>query len=260
MKSLPCFRNCLAATVAALALALPAFAQQTDTAALRQAEAEGFGLWQLDTAIQAARRSALERRDFRKDQRVQGWIHEIDGQDIVVTFIRDQKGVSVPRYRTRVAADGTAGPTEELDEALPLEGTAANWLRARFTAQQVPMTTCSKVVEDILMPASGGLRVYRVQRASFDDVLLAGGSQRIEISADGTRVLGYRDLTGDCATLKKDANTSSVGIIEPVDPQPNEFHVYLARAVGKQLFVTTKANGLLWLIRDGRIEAMGSAG
>src|SRR5690606_22528402 len=225
VKSLPFFRNSLVAAMAALVFALPALAQQTDAAALRQAEAEGYRLWQLDSAIQAARRSALARRDFRKDERVQGWIHEFDGDDIVVTFIRERKGESVPRYRTRIAANGTASSTEELDDELPVEGTAAAWLRAQFTAQQVPSMTCSKVIEDIVMPAGNGLRVYRVQRASFDDVLLAGGAQRIEISPDGGRVLGYRDLTGDCTTLKKDASSSSVGIIEAVDPQPNEFHV-----------------------------------
>ena len=240
MTPLHRFKQCLLTALAPLALALPAAAQQTDTAALHRAEMEGFRLWQLDTAIQAARRSAEGRRDFRKDERVQGWIHETTDEGIIVTFIRDRKGELVPRYRTIVAPDGIASSTEELDDEPTLQGAQARQFAARLTAQQVPVMTCSKVVEDIVMPVEG--------------------SQRIEISADGTRLLGQRDLTGDCTTLKRDANTSSVGIIEPIDTQPNEFHVYLARAVGKQLFVTTQVNGLLWLIRDGRIEAMGSAG
>ena len=260
MTPLHRFKQRLLTALMPLALALPAAAQQTDTAALHRAEMEGFRLWQLDTAIQAARRSAEGRRDFRKDERMQGWIHETTDEGIIVTFIRDRKGELVPRYRTIVAPDGTASSTEELDDEPTLQGAQARQFAARLTAQQVPVMTCSKVVEDIVMPVEGSQRVYRVQRATFDDVLLAGGSQRIEISADGTRLLGQRDLTGDCTTLKRDANTSSVGIIEPIDTQPNEFHVYLARAVGKQLFVTTQVNGLLWLIRDGRIEAMGSAG
>lgn len=239
-------------------LASPAQAQEVDAAALRAAEATGLKLRQMDIAIQAARSSAEQKRGYRKHEGAWEWFYQFDGEGAVVTFVRESDGQPVPRFRTRIV-DGVVEGTEGVDDADPLQGATAAWYAARRRARQVEPMMCSKSVEDMLLPDAGGnLRVYRIQRATYDDVVLAGGSQRIDLSADGSRVLSTRDFTGDCTTLQKAAGT--VGIVEQIDPQPNEFHVWLAYALGKPLFVTTQSSNLLWLIRDGKIEPMGPAG
>ncbi len=249
----------MAAGLAVMAVALPAVAQQGDAASLREAQATGQALWRLDVAIVAARHSAEQRRNFRKAEAAPTWLHEREDQDTLITFVQERDGTPMPRFHTRVDASGTASSTEKVDDPLPLQGADAARYAAQITARQVAPTACSRSFDDILIPASNGnLIVYRIQRAAYNDVVMAGGNQRIELTPDGTRVLASRDLTGDCTALQK--TTGTVGIVEPFDPQPNELHVWLAYALGKPLFVTTKASNLLWLVRDGKIEPMGPAG
>ncbi|MCO5095101.1 MAG: hypothetical protein M9960_07855 [Xanthomonadaceae bacterium] len=245
--------------VAVAALAFPPMfvpAQAQDEAWLRTAEELGTSLYQIDRAVQAAAKEGERSRAFRRDERVQGWVADVQPDVVRITYVGTQDGAPVGLYRAAVDRSGRIREALEAIDAEPLSADLAMQHAIGRTAREVQRTTCSNEVETLVLPADDGWHAYVLPRAAFADVYVLGGSYRIELSASGDAVTQVQALASECVIVQNKKGSDAMLFAEDRGLLPNELHVYISRMAGKAMYVTTTPNGRTWLIRDGRIHGV----
>lgn len=243
----------VAVLVISLAFA-PARAQ--DEAWLRTVEEAGTSLFLVDRAVRAAAREGERSRAFRRDERVQGWVADVQPEFVRITYVGIQGGAPVGLYRVAVDRSGRIREALERIDAEPLSARLAMQHAIGRTVRGVQRTECSNEVETLVLPAGDGWHAYVLPRAAFADVYLLGGSYRIELSASGEAVTQVQALASECVILQNKEGTDALLFAEDRGEVPNELHVYISRLAGKALYVTTTPNGRTWLIQDGRIQGV----
>lgn len=243
--------------VAAFAIG-PAFApaQAQDEAALRLAEQVGASLYQIDRAARVAAKEGERSRAFRRDDRVQGWVADVQPDAIRIVYVGSEGGALVGLYRVEVNRSGKALAALERIDPAPLDGRLAKQYAIGRKAREVERTECSNEVETLTLPAGDGWHAYVLPRAAFPDVYLLGGSYRVEVSESGDGVTGVQALASECVILQNKPGSGALLFAEDRGTVPNELHVYISALAGKPLYVTTTPNGRTWLIRDGRIQSV----
>ena len=232
----------------------PAKAQ--DEAALRMVEQVGASLYQVDRALRAAAKEGERSRAFRRDERVQGWVADVQPDAIRITYVGSEGGAPVGLYRVAVDRSGKVLAALERIDPAPLDGRLAMQHAIGRKAREVERTECSNEVETLVLPAGDGWHAYVLPRAAFPDVYLLGGSYRVELSASGGAVTGMQPLASECVILQNKPTSGALLFAEDRGTMPNELHVYISRLAGKPLYVTTTPNGRTWLIQDGRIQSV----
>lgn len=249
-------KSIIAGVLALWALA----AQAQDDAALRQAERLGAELFELDRAVQAAQTAGQEKRAFRRDSDIQGWVAERQGDGShAITFVgTNRAGEALGLYRASVSRAGDVlGELERL-ERLPLESRLAAQFQARQRAGSADRNECSSTYETVVLAdtvqGAPGWRAYLLPRAAFPDVYLLGGTYRADLSGQGDAVRFFQPLAPACTVLQNVADAAALQFADEQASAPNELHVYISRLAGKPLYVVTGGSGQTWLIQDGRIR------
>ncbi len=232
----------------------PARAQ--DDVWLRTAEDLGTSLFMVDRAVRVAAREAERSRVFRRDERVQGWVADVQPEIVRITYVGTEGGVPVGLYRVGVDRSGRIRESLERIDAEPLSARLAMQHAIGRTVRNVQRTECSNEVETLVLPADEGWHAYVLPRTAFADVYLLGGSYRIELSASGEAVTQVQALASECVILQNKEGADVMLFAEDRGEMPNELHVYISRLAGKALYVTTTPNGRTWLIHDGRIQGV----
>lgn len=249
---------------------LPAAAQAPEMpaeyrAAVSAAKARGVGLFIHDVAAGRASDELVRHKVRQRDKRVRGWLSELSGQEVVVTFVGEAGGVQAALYRVRVPmGPGTPG-FEPLQPAVPLAGSEL----ARWTARQNALAElgkredlCSESYNSVVMspdPAPDGLiHVYMLAATDKPGVIVAGGHFRYDYSADGTRLESQRAFTKSCFTVdppdEKKGKPTGFILTHLLDPTPTEIHVYLSRLHDQGVYVATEYGA--WGVINGDIELL----
>lgn len=240
-----------------LALSVPwGSGQAQDEARLRDVERVGAQLHELDRVIESARESGESMRAFRRNDDISGWAARADAAGYTVTFIMETRKLGpVGVFRAEVGRDGSVpGAVERLDN-LPLSPELLEQYAARKAAAGSAHQSCSQDYAQLALPATNGSgwEVYLLPRSSFDDVLLVGGSYRVEVVAGGERIGVVQPLAGEgCAVLANAADAGVLQLVDELGAGPNALHVYLNLLAGKPLYVVS--GDRTWLIQNGRIS------
>lgn len=226
--------------------------RDVEAVALRAAEQGGAAIYRHDTAAAVATDAALKVRAFKKDKRIQGWVTEDQGGQIIVTFI-DQTPSAL--YRSVVSAEGVAGPIEILDSPDSLSSYQAGAAAARSLALASKFQPCSSSYNSVVLPSSqspGNWVVYLLPGTTKQNVVPIGGTYRIE--TDASAVVSQRGFTRTCITLETSPRSVGLMITHLLDSVPTEAHVFWSLWAKKPLYVSTPPNGTLWVVKNGKIE------
>ncbi len=227
---------------------------------LERAERVGQQLYQLDRALNAANTAGQDLRAFRRSDEITGWVSGRREGDTWLTFVGESKKQGpIGLYQVAITASGTpVGEMQRLDEE-PLSGDLLVQYNARKLAEALPRTQCATQTDILLIPdvaSSGSVwQAYVLPHSAFGDVLMLGGSLRVTVAADGTRVDASTALGGDaCTVVQNPADAPSLQVSEGGSAGPNEVHVYLSLRAGKPLYVIDGERR--WLVQDGHIRSL----
>ena len=238
------------------AMASPAQGQAD--AALRRAERSGAQLHELERVFTAANTAGEGMRAFRRSDRITGWVADRrDGGYRLIFAGEDREGGPIGLFQVTVAASGEVTEDMHKLDREPLDGALAAQYFARRLAASVEHAACSTSYVTLALaadePGATGWQVYLLPTSSFPDVLMVGGSYRMDVSAAGDTLRASQALGGaGCAVLQNPADAAALQIEDSLGAGPNELHVYLAISAGKPLYVGS--GDRTWLVQDGRIQ------
>ncbi len=244
--------------VAALLGAVASPAQGQVDATLRRAERSGAQLHELERVFTAAKAAGEEMRAFRRSDRITAWVADRrDGGYRVIFAGEDRQGRPIGLFQVTVAASGDVTQDIHKLDKEPLDGALAAQYFARRLAENTEHAACSTTYMTLALaadePGATGWQVYLLPTSSFSDVLMVGGSYRMEVSAAGDTVRASQALGGaGCAVLQNPADAAVLQVDAGLGAGPNELHVYLALQARKPLYVVS--GDRTWLVRDGRIQ------
>lgn len=227
----------------------------------------GISLYLHDVAAARASDELMDRRIFKKDKRIQGWITDVaeklDG--IIVTFVGEDGGAAKALYRVTIPFGDGKVEYQALKPAQPLTESQ----RARVAARALAIAEFQKreercaesyntVVLPIQKPGDPFILVYLLAATDKPNVVMAGGHLRYEVSPDGAHLEGERTFTKACGEFpigksNDGAKPEAMMLTHLLDPTPTEIHSFLSRLHHQQIFVGTTENQLVWLVTEGNI-------
>ena len=228
--------------------------------ALRRAEARGAEIFRHDRAARVAT-DVLRGLPWELQRRVQGWVTEDrDGGALLVTFVGLRAdGATSALLSLPVTAEGRPGRRLDADPSGALSPAQQAQFRARQLAIGSGFQRCSDAYNTVLLPgrADGAAvwHVYLLPGTTRPDVVLAGGTHRIDVNEAGTVIVGRRAFTRACLELPNEAKAAFLMVTHMLDPAPTEIHVFLSLLAGKPLLVAT-ANRYAWMVDTGVIRFM----
>lgn len=240
----------------ASAQGLPVTEQSGQVEALEASERLGRAIYRHDRAAAVATDALLATPEI--DARINGWVTERRGDDIVVTFIGTGDGAEPAAfYRATVSGSGAlAEPISVLEPTMALTPFEAGAMAARAAALSSGFEPCTASYNTVVLPAdaSSGDRwtVYLLPGSTRRDVVPIGGTYRVEVQA-GT-VVSKRAFTRSCIALQPTARSVAMMITHVLDPMPTEAHVFWSLWADKPMYVATAPNGAFWSITDGSIQ------
>lgn len=229
-------------------------ARAEDEAALRAAEQLGSSLYRVDRALRMAAQESARSRAFRRDERVQGMVAEVQPEAVQITYVGQDADAPAGLYHLAVDYSGKVLEDLRRMDPMPLNERLARQYAIVGKAKSVERIQCSNEVATVVLPAGDGWHAYVLPRAAFPDVYLLGGSYRVDLSATGDTVTDTQALASECVILQNKPGSGALLFAEDRGTLPNELHVYISRLANKPLYVTTTSNGRTWLISEGRIQ------
>lgn len=225
---------------------------------VQEAEQTGAAIYRHDHAASVAT-DVLDTIDFRRDNRLTGWITEEEGDSTVVTFVGGEgRKTQFALYRVVVSDDGTADSPQEFKPGLPLSADQLAQAAARaLAAKQRLEMTCTPQFNTVVLPRGSGDKrtwvVYMLPGTTDPDVLPMGGAYRIETNRQGSRVLSKRAFSKACIPMPTGPEGESMIVTHLLDPHPTEIHVFLSLLSSKAIFVATIGNRLMWVVKTGAV-------
>jgi hypothetical protein len=253
---------------ALLAFLLPALGGAAETPgeyreAVDRAVVLGTALFVHDAAAARATDELFRRRVIKKDKRLRGWITEVarNPNGVIVTFVGEEGGEPRALYRVRIPTGDAPLVYEALKPAQPLSDSE----RGRFAARTLAIDEfakrperCAKSYNTVVLPMERPgdpfILVYLLAATDRDDLIVAGGHVRYEVSPDGAHIEGERPFTKACFDMPKDKKAVALTMTHLLDPTPTEVHVFLSRLHQVPLYVSTVPSGIVWLVDGSRIE------
>lgn len=223
----------------------------------------GTQLFVHDTSAARASDELVRRKVYEKDQRIRGWITDVDAArpSVVVTFVGDIDGTPMALYRVTVPLEG-AIEFVALKPAQPLvESAAARW-KARTSAiaeLEQRDDLCSARYNAVVLPAEPArgevIRVYLLAATTKPGTIVAGGHFRYEYSVDGEHLESVRPFSKSCIEIPApeadQGKPAGFMLTHLLDPTPTEIHVFLGRLHGQPVFVGTEAG--IWAVQGREI-------
>lgn len=253
-------RFAVVAMVWCCALWMAAPAQAQNEAGWRQSERIGAQLYALDRAAQAAYEAGEDVRSFRRDDKILDWVAEHSGSDYQITFVGEARdGTPIALYQVRIGSSGVViDPLRRLDKS-PLPGQLAAQYQAGKSAAGVEHTACSSDYQTLVVrdgeSGQQDWQVYLLPLSSYPDVIIFGGSYRVDVTPNGDSVRTVTALAAEgCSVLPNPPDAAALQQDGAPEAGPNELHVYRSLQAGKPLYVVSANN--TWLIQDGRIRHM----
>jgi hypothetical protein len=234
------------------------------TNAVRRAEEIGARLHLHDWAAARATDILVERKFMESDPRIRGWLtdefDEGDSIGVVVTFVGEVDGRDMSLYRIRLPTRGESA-FEKLQPEIPLDDSQLARLRARSDALRLleeRKDLCGEAYNTVVLPAvpatGDRILVYMLAATTQSKALVVGGHHLYEYSADGAKLLSDRAFTRGCMEMRiPEGKVEAMSLTHLLDGSPTELHVFLNRTSRQMLFLLTTTNGLMWVIKDGRI-------
>jgi hypothetical protein len=237
-------------------------------AAIDRANELGASIYQHDMAAWRATDVLTEHKALGPDTRVRGWLTDEyvsgKGTGVLVTFIANDREKPEAIYRVRVPPDGPPG-YEALTPPAPLDDAQLARWRARNAAMDAMVARtdlCKESYNTVVLPAGTagfkGIPVYLLAATAEPDVVVAGGHFLYEYSRDGSRLLSQRSFTRSCIDIPSGGDPSkgkpvALTLTHLMDETPTEVHAWLSRNYGRNIYLGTTSNSLMWAIVDGRI-------
>lgn len=232
--------------------ALPTTLSPADEAAkIASAQTAGSAIYLHDQAASVATDAALAIPEFKRDNRVKGWVTEQHGADIVVTFL-DSTPAAI--YRV-VVSNGKAGPVAALDAPIALTAYEAGAAQARSAAAASQFEPCSNSYNSVVLPGKSPAEdwvVYLLPGTTKNDVVPIGGTYRFSVK--DSRVVSQRGFTRTCIALATDPKAEALMITHLLDPVPTEAHVFWSLWAGKPIYVATPPMGTIWAVQGDKIR------
>jgi len=252
----------LAAATPGLSATEPAENRAT-VGAVATAAARGAALFVHDSAAATATDELMNRKILGQDTRLRGWLTDVVGEHVHVTFVGEVAGAASALYRVRVPAGDGLPEFEALARAEPLDESQA----ARWTARQDALgrlekrkDLCSPRYNTVVLPADPGademIHVYLLAATDKAGEIVAGGHFRYDYSTDGRKLEATRSFTKSCFTIE--APDESKGkpvaffLTHLLDPTPTEIHVFLSRLHGQNVIVGTSYG--TWVVDGSNIK------
>lgn len=262
------FRRVLCGIVLTLQMPGAAFAGDAYPAefanAVSRAEEIGARLHLHDWAAARATDMLVERKFMETDPRLRGWLTDEfgDGDDlgVIVTFVGEVEGRDMGLYRIRVSPRGES-TFEKLQPGIPLDDSQLARLRARSDARRLlaeRKDLCGEAYNSVVLPAvpatGDRILVYMLAATTQSNALVVGGHHLYEYSADGAKLVSDRAFTRSCMEMQlPEGEIEAMSLTHLLDASPTELHVFLNRTSRQMLLLLTTTNGLMWVIKDGRI-------
>jgi hypothetical protein len=259
----------LAATPIGQALAQPAATptprlqlNADQRAQLQQAVARGRALAVIDNAARITTRDMLTRVPNPREAGIAGWIAQVEGNAVAVTyFARESEGFSAV-YKAQVLGGRVTSPQVFAAGSRPaLTGDAARMAAARIAAGAVEKQPCGPEFNAVVLPPEGAgpILVYRLSPLTAPNKLPGGGHYRVAVAADGSIAEETSLGTATCTDIAVPAPAAAGGRPAPLrinaagSEWPSEIHVFMAVATGRPAVVATGTGPIrLWGVsRDG---------
>lgn len=222
-------------------------------AELAKAVTRGRALAVLDQAARITTQDMLTRVPNPDDAGIVGWIAQVEGNGVAVTyFAREGEGYAAA-YRAQVLSGRVTSPQVFAAGSRPvLTGAAARMAAARIAADAIEREACGQF-NDVVMPPEGDgpVLIYRLG-ARTGNAVPGGGHYRFAIADDGSiaeeSALGSATCTQiSLPTPTAGARPAPLRINAAGTEWPNELHVFLATATGRPVVVATGGNPVrLW--------------
>lgn len=235
--------------------------------AVTRAEFLGRQMYLHDRAAWLATDAMLADKRMRKlKNSVGGWLTEPSALGVRVIFV--DRG-DTPRRLYEIDVDEAERLSEATVESpTPLTAEHLAQLRARKLAASQPYMACAQRYNVVVLPSSGGMRVYEMPGFSKQDVYPLGGYHLFEIDGAGEKILSSRKFTNGCIehddsglpdrAMADGFKPAGAMFTHLLDPQPTEVHVFVSLYARQPIMVSTTSNRVLWLVERGAIRKLDS--
>ncbi len=232
-------------------------------AALNQLSERGRQLIAVAGAGQIATQDMLSRVANPQEAGIDGWIAEVEGNGVTVTFYHDETDGPKTVFRANVLGNRVVSRDAFLGTYRPpLSRPQARLAAARAATERLENRACTNQPFNVfvLPPARAGgpVEVYQMSSPSARGQFPLGGHFKATVNADGA-IGASRSFAEGCpvATIA-DVPAGQQPIPIPVtasgsETLPSEVHMLLSRMSGRPLLVTTGNPARQWLVAGDRI-------
>ena len=221
--------------------------------AIGSAVSLGFIVFQKDFAAAAAT-DEMAKRGLFDDKRLRGWVTDRAGEAWRVVYIGDVSGTMQALYTIDVK-EGKVDPQtyQSFDGGKALTKMQQGMWNARQLALSSAPAPCGEGMNSVVLPMNAGdgtlqgYFVYLLSATTDPNIIQMGGHHRVQIARDTERILGSVSFTNTCITLDK-TQDGPLLVTHSLAPTPEEPHVFLSLLHGRELFVGTLDNDLIWSV------------
>ena len=213
----------------------------------------GLIVYQKDYAASVAT-DEMATRGLFDDSRLRGWITDRQGEAWRVVYVGGVGGIDHALYTIDVK-DGVVDPQtyQYYADGRDLTDRQQGLWQARQLALSSSPSSCGEGTNAVVLPMNAndgtlqGYFVYLLAATSDPNIIQMGGHRRVQIAKDAKRVLGSVSFTNSCITLDK-SQDGPLLVTHSLAPTPEEPHVLLSLLHGRELFVATLDNDLIWSV------------
>jgi hypothetical protein len=243
-------RTIAVAIVIAMTAASAAVAKPNEKALVAQAEARGQLIYDYDQAAWHSTDVMLEELPKARMAEIKGWLVEPDGEALRVLYYGYEGDKPYAVYvasvrNNRVVSSSTMAPDAKRDLSPP----QARMALARKVAMTAPVSPCTRAAFNtvIVPPVSetAPVEVYLLSAQTVENQYPFGGHFLVTVGADG-KVVSTRPFMKSCMNQSLPPNAVAAMVSHLLDPTPTEIHAWLARWMGKSVYVMVTDPQQLW--------------
>lgn len=244
-------RNVLLALVIATSTVSVALAKPDDAALIAQAQARGQLIHDLDQAAWHSTDVLLKALPRARHGEIKGWVVEPgEGGSTVVYY--GYKGDEPYGVFTAVFRGGKVVSSREIaadDADRALTPAQQRMAMARRVATTAGVTPCARAAfNTVIVPpasATAPVEVYLLTPQVKANAYPFGGHYLVVVGADG-KIASTRPFMKSCMTQELPPNAVAAMVSHLLDPTPTEIHAWLARSMGKSVYVMVTEPQQLW--------------
>lgn len=251
-------RSVLLALVIATSGISAAAAQPDEAALVAQAQARGKLIHDLDQAAWHSTDVLLKALPRARMAEIKGWVVE-PGEDGSAVLYYGYDGETPYGVFSAVFRNGKVVSSREIkpaDADRALTPVQQRMALARKVASTAKVQPCARAAFNtvIVPPASetGPVEVYLLTPQVKAGEYPFGGHYLITVGSDGA-IASTRPFMKSCMTQALPPNAVAAMVSHLLDPTPTEIHAWLARWMGKSVYVMVVEPQQLWEVTAGGI-------